>query len=209
MKKISNYFDPSLCEKFRHDIPKLRALIGSKKFEPVGSNYGVGGNTFRAYTGWNEPPSKVYRLWAAKVCARLDVCSLEHQLSTREGFDKWHEELAETLQNDWQKQQGRYLSFAHQYKLIDLFIKWLSSHDLSSQKLAEIFLHKANCALDSQTLSKLNKCLSMALPITKPSMGDIHSKNTYMFCQNLIEKFSAHAGGTRLLFDYFAWRKGG
>ena len=49
----------------------------------------------------------------------------------------------------------------------------------------------------------------MALPIRKPSMGDIHSENTYAFCQTLITNFATHFGGSRLLFDYFAWRRGG
>jgi len=209
MERIDDYFCPIQGAAFAHAVPSLRAKIGIASFEPLGSNYGVAGNTFRAYRGWPERPSAVYRLWAEGVCGELDVELLTRQLETNEGFDVWHRSLASSLQNAWQQKQGGELSFAHQHKLVDLFVKWLSSHNLSSPRLSESLVTRANCALDSQTLSKLNECLSMALPIVSPSMGDIHSKRTYEFCQKLIERFSIHFGGSRLLFDYFAWRSGG
>ena len=209
MERIADYFSSEQGAAFAKALPSLRAQIGADPWVPLGSNYGVGGNTFRAFVGWPEKPGAVYRGWAERTCQRLDVTALVQQLQTSDGFSVWHASLASSLQRAWQRQQGSALSFAHQHKLIDLFVKWLSRHDFSSPKLSESLIVHANCALDSQTLIKLNECLSMALPLTKPSMGDIHSKNTYLFCQGLIEKFSVHHGGSRLLFDYFAWRKGG
>lgn len=209
MKTFADYFCQKQGAAFKKAIPGLRARIGATPFSPIGSNYGISGNTFRAYTGWNKRPSTIYRQWAETTCDKLDIKSLERQLRTSDGFSVWHFSLAKSLQRDWLLAQGKPLSFAHQYKLIDLFVKWLSSHDLSSPKLSEHLIVRANCALDSQTLRKLNECLSMALPITKPSMGNIHSENTYTFCQNLIEQFSVNFGGSRLLFDYYAWRSGG
>ena len=209
MLPIADYFSSEQGAAFARAIPGLRSKIGVIPFKPEGSNYGVGGNTFRAYTGWSKPPSKIYRQWAERICDQLKFGLLEQQLETNDGFIAWHGSLAKSLQNDWQQEQGAALSFAHQHKLIDLFVKWLSTHDLSSLILSESLVLRANCALDSQTLYRLNECLSMALPIAKPSMGDIHSRNTYAFCQTLIEKFAVHFGGSRLLFDYFAWRTGG
>lgn len=209
MKPISTYFSQECGAALTQAIPDLRAQIGVKQFNPLGSTFGVGGNTFRAYAGWDNPPSEVYRRWANDICTQLTPHSLGRRLKTKNGFRAWHEDLAESLQTEWKQNQGRALSFAHQHKLIDLFVKWLSSHDFSSPSLSESFVVNANCALDSQTLGKLNECLSMALPLSKPSMGDVHCKNTYLFCQDLIHEFSSHFGGSRLLFDYFAWRSGG
>ena len=209
MERIADYFSPEHGAAFASAIPSLRAKIGVTPFEPLGSNYGVGGNTFRAYVGWPKKPSTIYRLWAERTCKQLDLQRLAQQLETSEGFKDWHSSLAASLQDHWLHEQDKSLSFAHQHKLIDLFVKWLSSHDLSSPTLSNHLVNQANCALDSQTLGKLNECLSMALPITKPSMGDIHTRNTYEFCQALIENFSVRFGGSRLLFDYFAWRSGG
>lgn len=102
-------------------------------------------------------------------------------MATAEGFHRWHASLAESLQADWTARQGTALSFAHQHKLIDLFIKWLSRYDFDCAQLTDAFMSHANCALDSQTLAKLNDCLSSALPIKRPSMGDIHNEQTYKF----------------------------
>jgi hypothetical protein len=208
MNKLADYFSQELGAAFASAIPSLREEIGIADFERSSSDYGVGGNTFRAFRG-SQQPSKTYRQWAKLTCDELCIESLEKQLTTGEGFNDWRNSLAGSLQHVWRQEQGGELSFAHQHKLVDLFVKWLSAHDLSAPGLSESLVIRANCALDSQTLSKLNECLSMMLPISRPSMGHIHSKNTYVFCQGLIEEFSVQFGGTPLLFDYFAWRSGG
>lgn len=205
MESISHYFSPEHGHLFSQALPKLRKEIGSSIFCPAGSNYGVAGNTFRAFRGWSKSPSKVYSLWAESICAQLDPPSLAGQLGNQEGFDAWHKSLADSLQQHWVKSQSYELSFAHQHKLIDLFVKWLSTHNFDCKPLSASLMSHANCALDSRTLQKLNECLSMALPLSKPWMGNIHSKHTYDFCQNLINRFATHYNGTRLLFDYFAW----
>jgi len=208
MGPISSHFSSAHGVSFAQALPALRKKIGNLPFSPSESDYGVAGNTFRAYKGWSKPPSEVYRLWAKPICAQLDPPSLARQLGSQKGFDVWHKSLADSLQQHWVKTQGGALSFAHQHKLVDLFVKWLSTHNFDCKPLSASFISHANCALDSQTLKKLNECLSMALPLSNPSMGDIHSQHTYAFCQNLIDHFATHHNGTRLLFDYFAWRRG-
>lgn len=203
---IQEFLSEKHGKHFASKLPQLKKKIGVLKFDHVGSSYGVGGNTFRALTLLDEPPSEVYRKWAHDICNQLNVLPLEKQLETQIGFDLWHSELANSLQIYWQSRQQRKLSFAHQHKLIDLFIKWLSAHDLGSQKFSENLVIHANCALDSQSLDTLNECISMMLPIMSPSMGHIHNRATYDFCQILINKFAREYGGTRLLFDYFAWK---
>ncbi|APF87465.1 hypothetical protein BCR16_11985 [Ralstonia solanacearum FJAT-1458] len=213
MQSMYQYFSAEHGSAFNCALPELRQSIASIRFveRERECDHGVAGNTFRAYVGGANPPSVIYRQWAKRVCEQLDpqVQVLAHQLSTAEGFRAWHTSLADSLQAHWVSHQRLQLSFAHQHKLIDLFVKWLSRYDFGCQQLSESFISHANCALDSQTLGKLNECLSMALPLSKPSMGHIHSEKTYAFCQSLIESFSIHYGGTRLLFDYFAWRPGG
>ena len=209
MELLTHYFSVKLGAEFRNALPILRSKIGITPFERVGSTYGVGANTFRALTNLRRKPSTVYRSWASGIFVNLDVQVLERQLETEEGFRVWHTSLANSLQDTWQQEQYASLSFAHQHKLVDLFVKWLSSLDFNCSALSDNLVAHANCALDSQSLGKLNECLSMALPLSKPSMGDVHSSYTYSFCQSLIDRFSTHHGGSRLLFDYFAWRSGG
>jgi hypothetical protein len=40
-------------------------------------------------------------------------------------------------------------------------------------------------------------------------MGHIANEHTYNFCQDLVAEFAASCGGTPLLFDYYAWKRGG
>jgi hypothetical protein len=40
-------------------------------------------------------------------------------------------------------------------------------------------------------------------------MGNIFNQNTYEFCQQIINDFCTQAGGTKLEFDFWAWKKGG
>jgi hypothetical protein len=73
----------------------------------------------------------------------------------------------------------------------------------------EGFINHAICPLDRQILARLNECLSGALPMASPSMGHIANMRTYDFCQELIADFAGSCGGTPLLFDYWAWKRGG
>lgn len=208
MHSLPDYFSPEHGKAFANALPELRRRIGCTSIEQRSDDFGVGGNTFRAYRNWPLPPSSIYREWAESIYNNIDANRLADQVYTAEGFREWHISLAESLQAHWKVKQGEALSFAHQYKLIDLFIKWLSGYNFGIPQLTNAFMLHGNCALDSQTLSKLNECLSFALPLTRPSMGDIHSWRTYDFCQTLIGRFTDHYGGTRLLFDYFAWQPG-
>lgn len=209
MQPIDFYFNASLQRKFTAAIPRLRKQLAATPFPGHDANFGVGGETFRAFRNLPERPSVVYRSWAAKICDKLTPKSLNGQLQSGESFEAWHCSLVDELSARWKSRQGTQLSVAHKYKLLDLLVKWLSAHDFGHSEITRGFEQYWHCALDRQTLTKLNKCLSFALPIRSPSMGDIHAEQTYLFCQELIREFAASCGGTPLLFDYFAWKRGG
>ena len=208
MRTISEHFSRKHQQAFSAALPRLRKLVGTKAFKLHNHQYGAAGNTLRAYRAFLKPPSAVFRSWAAKVSGRLPS-NLERHLATRDAFLHWHASLARQLQHVWRREQMTPLNFAHQFKLVDLFVKWLSEHDFGSTSITEGFIMYANSALDRQVLAKLNECLSGALPIRAPSMGHISNEHTYAFCQDLIAEFAGSCGGTPLLFDYYAWRRGG
>ena len=54
MKRIDDYFCPIQGAAFAHAVPSLRAKIGIAPFEPLGSNYGVAGNTFLNRPGFRR-----------------------------------------------------------------------------------------------------------------------------------------------------------
>ncbi len=211
MMPLKNFYDPKQVAAFTESLPRVRKDLGKIPFAKRAATYGVGANTFRAYRDWQVQPSLVYRKWASSICDSLVPNELEVAIREPEGFVRWHTALGDSLQAHWKSRQGneKQLSFAHTYKFVDLFVKWLSSHDLGHPPLVDALVKHANCALDSQTLQKINECLSFALPISRPSMGDVHSRVTYEYCQGLIGEFASDHGGTRLMFDYFAWHQGG
>jgi hypothetical protein len=209
MRPISHYFSLPLINQFERELPTLRKAIGVKPFRERDDRFGVAGETFRALRGLEVQPSALYRRWAAALCHELDTVNLLENLGSRDAFLTWHSTLVNELSVHWRKHGGGELSFAHKNKLIDLFVKWLSSYDFGSMAVSSGFVAHANCALDRQTLTKLNECLSYALPMPSPSMGHIGCKNAYELCQSIIGEFAEQIGGTRLLFDYFAWRRGG
>jgi hypothetical protein len=207
--RLSDYFDKKLNAEFEDAVPVLRKQLGQRRAGDWGSGYGVAGNTFRALGGYTKAPSPVYQEWAAKQLRGLNGQSVYDRAQSRDTFVKWHSSLVAGLEDHWNKAMQAPLSFAHSRKLVDLFIKWLSHFDFGSIEITDALVSHANCALDRQTLKKLNACLSEALPMSSPSMGDVASESTYRFCQAAITEFAQSAGGTRLLFDCFGWKRGG
>jgi len=205
---MKKFYNNIIGENFSFQINDLKKLSRSEAFDENKSKFGVAGNTFRAFSGYPKKPSLVYREWAKKQTAKiLNTASLGFTSQTE--FDEWHNELFKSLQNHWKRNQNKDLNLAHSYKLVDLYIKWLSKNSKCSKKLCSSILKYGYCALDSQIIYTLNQCLSGALPIKNATMGHIGNQNTYDYCQDLIKNFSEHYNGSRLLFDYYAWKPGG
>lgn len=201
---MNKFFNRTVGEDFRLSVEMNRKEIRQRS--NTDPSYGIAGNTFRAFRGI-KTPSRTYREWAKHTTQ--DALMLESGFESQGEFDKWHKHLAKSLRDHWAKKYGDSASFAHIFKMVDLYVKWLSCRAECPPALAESIVHYGYCALDSQILRALNSALSGALPCSKPSMGDIKNENTYEFCQSLIKEFAEANGGTRLLFDFYAWSPGG
>lgn len=211
MQNLSDFFNLARVRDFKMAVPKLKKQIGKEMWSSKDTQFGIGGNTFRAFTGFDNKPSELYRTWAKKQCKAIDLDSesLAMAVDSKESFEEWHASLCKSLQKHWKRQENRELNIAHKHKVIDLYIKWLSQFDFGSSIISNGLITYSHCAIDSQILLTLNDCLSGALPIGKPSMGHVQYETTYQFCQKLVSGFSSHCGGTSLLFDYYAWKPGG
>jgi len=207
---IQSVIENSHSKKYQKALLKIKSeKIGKLDWDLREEDCGIAGNTFRAYTGWENSPSETYRNWAEKQNEEILKLSPK-SISSQEDFDTWHQKLAESLQRHWQKaEDGNRLSVAHKYKLIDLYIKWLTRYKHPEPELNAMLIQFGHCALDRQTLAKINEHLDGLLPIAKPSMGCIATENAYAFCQAIIRDYCNAAGGTPLLFDYYAWQRGG
>lgn len=208
MMIMQQYYDDAAGKSFRARIPELKARIRTEPFDERTSTFGVAGNTFRAYRGFRIRPSIVFKGWARSVTRDI-ISSKKIALADQRSFDIWHEELYNGLGELWYKQQGKSLSLAHTYKLIDLYLKWMLLNESCPSFLADAIYKYGYCALDSQILIRMNECMSKALPIKNPTMGSIINQNTYDFCQGIIKDFTQMYRGTRILFDLYAWKSGG
>ncbi len=204
------YIDKSQARIFSKALVGIRKNIGSSSLASISNEkqYGVAGNTFRAFRGYNLAPSVVFRNWAKERTEKI----INHDSKTKlnqKSFITWHNDLVNSLGSYWLESQGDALSFSHNRKLIDLYVKWLSQFQFQHYTFHLDLNRFSYCALDSQTLSKINKCYSECLPINKASMGDIYNKNTYDFMQKIVHDFCLSCSATPLEFDYWAWKKGG
>lgn len=209
MPEILKHINKDLLREFKKSIPEIKkSQVAQRPWPPQSKAYGVGGNTFRAYSGLTGKPSHHFREWAESQIENLAAIEAE-KISTQEKFDKWHQALADSLQKLWRKREcGKDLSVSHKYKLVDLFVKWLAEHKLPNEDVVKHLINFGHCALDRQTLEKINQHLGGAIPMSNPSMGLIATEATYEFCQNIIKEYCLAAGGTSLLFDFFAWKSG-
>ncbi len=206
MISLERYLNREKGKGFQSKLKYFSNYRKSKSFETGVITYGVGGNTFRAFVGFDKQPSIIYRTWAERKFNELTTGILELKIEDQAAFDVWHKKLFNSLSAHWYSEQGREISLAHSYKLLDLFLKWVYQHKSCPEDLANSIEQFGHCALDSQVLKELNICFSFALPINNPTMGDIINQNTYDFCQNLIEYFTHEFGGTKLAFDFYAWK---
>ena len=210
--RIDKYFDAKALREFEKQLPNLRSCLGIRKIDAdLESGYGVAGNTFRAFVGYRLRPSQVYRDWAKSQCEFIfnNADYLLNKIRSRESFLAWHKNLVNSLEEHWLDSMGKGIIFSHSRKLVDLFVKWLCHFNFGFSEITDLLVANSNCPLDSQSLAVLNRCLSGILPISKPSMGDVKNELSYEFCQDLIAQFSESVGGSRLLFDFFAWKYGG
>lgn len=206
MKQYINRVQVTL---FSTSLQETRKIFGSRNVRDMKPNYGISGNTFRAYSNWKMKPSSIYQQWARLNTTMIIKSPPKNSVSDSKKYQTWHSNLYNTLNEYWLKNQGEYLSLAHCYKLIDLYIKWISQFNFGDTEFINGITKYASCALDSQTIQRINRCYDYCLPINAPKMGDIINKNTYDFCQKIICDFCGEASATNLEFDFWAWENGG
>ena len=209
--KIRQFIDQSQVTEFRSQLASIREGFGARTIDAMKADptYGVAGNTLRAMRGGRNTPSAAYQAWAKKLTDSIVESQPIAETSNRHKFEAWHEQQCEALGKSWKRSRRHAISYAHTRKLVDLYVKWLMQFKFSNQAFHRQLNRHAFCALDRQSIEKINKCYGHCMPIKNPSMGHVHNANTYRFCQTLIEEFCREAGGTRLEFDHWAWRLGG
>jgi hypothetical protein len=149
---------------------------------------------------------------------------LQASLGTREGFERWHADLAAALVAHWHVSVSENnerlrrlegddfipanpdLSIAHRYKMVDLFVRYLRVKASAHPDLARCCYEFGHMPLDRKSLAVISAAFSGVLVGAGDtfSMGDIVSEQMYRTCQRLARAICHEAGCTPLLLDVFA-----
>lgn len=177
----------------------------TEKLDFKTTKWGIEGNTFRAYVKFKNKPSLIYREWAKKTVKDANKFS---GIKTYDDFLKVHKYLNGSLGKYWEQNQGKSLTLSQRNKIIDLFIKFLSTSEIEGfQNVNKILLEFGHIPLDKFSLLAVRDCFYGIVISSNPSMGDITETDTYGFIQNQIRELMLAAKLPNLFFDYYAWNK--
>lgn len=223
---LHSYLAPNILDAYRASQPSALAWWRNPHHET--SNMGLDHTTGRALsTGerGRRGPIAIYEAWAAVQLARVTSDEeLQASLATREGFERWHADLAASLVAHWrvsvtennvrlQRIEGDDfipvnpdLSVAHRYKMVDLFVRYLRVKANTHPQLARGCYEFGHIPLDRKSLAVISAAFGGLLVGAGDtfSMGDIVSEQMYRTCQRLASAICHEAGGTPLLLDVFA-----
>jgi hypothetical protein len=167
-------------------------------------DFGVGGNTFRAFRGIDRP-SALYRDWARKTVGSTRFKVRAQAAVTLAEFESLHQSLCRSIVKYFRKQTGRRLSLAHTSKLVDLFVKRASRLDFGTPRANLNLIANGHVPIDSLVLKMVDTLFSGALCTDGRAMGHIKTQESYRFFQNLIGALMNKVEAPPLYFDFYAW----
>jgi hypothetical protein len=193
-------------------LPQARAGFANGDAEKT--EFGVEASTMRAISNGSRGangPLQSFNTWAGRMVYNIRKAAACDYPRHQAGFESLHLELSMSLQAHWRLQSpDKPLSLAHCYKMVDLFVRWMSLKGWQPVKehgpaLRDALLSYGHIPLDRKSLHILSETfggIGLAGPF---SMGDVHTQAAYDFYQSLARGIVEEAGGSPLLFDAFCW----
>ena len=168
--------------------------------------FGLGSNTLRAYRGFKQKPSEVYRNWAKKMVHDDEFIKRISAIQTYNDFLDIHDAIRDDLNSCWKQKQGIGLEIPYLNKMIDLFFKYLSKVSADgTDKFSVNIVYYGHTPLDKFSLMAIKDLFYGIVLSKKPSMGDVGDMQTYSFLQDQIRVLMNDANLPCLYFDYYAW----
>lgn len=171
--------------------------------QAVQSNWGIAGNTFRAFQGFGVSPSQVYREWAHK--RGLSIIRNSPRRYSQESFEILHGKLARSLDRFWTQKANRALTISEKFKIVDLFVKVVARSNEVCQSVRRFLLQYGHIPLDKYSLLLVRQMFYGIVVCPKPRMGHIEDGRTYQFIQSQIYRLTSRAKVPNLYFDFMAW----
>lgn len=178
----------------------------SQHIDNVGGNFGIDGNTFRAYRNYPIFPSLVYKNWIDENDILKNYAERFNLLNSLSSFKSIHSELCADLTEYWIKCQKEGLTISQKFKIIDLFVKFNSRIKVNGyDQLNNNLCKYGNIPLDSYSLRAISLNFYGIVISQRPGMGDIKDELTYNFLQDQINELMIDLQLPNLYFDYYAW----
>jgi len=201
-------YKPSAVRKLRSINREAKEYFNARKrldFENENTNWGIAGDTFRSYVNFNNRPSLIYRKWAKKTVSGKDFLKRLNDIKNYQDFLKVHKSIQKSLDRFWKQKQGKSLTLAQRNKIIDLFIKFLSTAEIEGFiGLNNTLLQFGHIPLDKFSLLAVKDCFYGMVLCPSPRMGNIDEIETYYFIQNQIRELMIKAKLPNLFFDFYA-----
>lgn len=167
--------------------------------------HSVGSNTFRAFRKTQEPPSVVFRAWAAEELESETFMAELNNLSSTNDFDEWIRRLCSRFNSAWHAAMGVQIPYGPRRKLPNLLMKefalWTGLDDARRATLVR-WLH---VPLDKYTLLAMRNCVTDVSIPKSATMRFVTSQAMYDRLQSVIREFAAKAEVPAIYFDNLAW----
>jgi len=180
----------------------------STNFDENHPTFGIEGNTFRAFRNYSLSPSKTYRNWIKENKIIENFKNDINSIDSLSSFKSFHQKLSNNFSEYWFKKQKQELTIAQNFKLIDLFVKYMSRVKINGYKsINKNLCNFGNIPLDKFSFAAIKTNFYGIIISKNPSMGDICDIETYDFIQDQINYLMIDLKLPNLFFDYYAWNK--
>ena len=179
---------------------QLRVNVASPK------SIGASGSMFRVFKGI-EKPSSIYKNWGFSKIKSKNFIGTVLSIKSQKDFNIFHKKLGASLERYWLNNTFSKLTFAHKYKLVNLFIKRACELNLGNDKINEKLILFGHVPLDSLVLKTIDEMYSGIFLLAGRSMGQVN-ETAYNFYQTIIYELMSEINSVPLYFEYYAWNIG-
>lgn len=186
--------------------PTLTVWFSDTKPSLVQLLYGaIGKNTFRAFSGMPQPPSRIIREWEFFYFSRPTTLDTILGIQSQKEYDAWHARFCRSFARYWQSAMGEPIGFGPSTKLpnliMKLFVLWNGLGKAERKRLIK-YLH---VPLDRYSLVAIRNCLPEANIPSNATMGFITDKDGYWCIQNELRRIARKARVAPIHYDVLAW----
>jgi hypothetical protein len=165
----------------------------------------VASNTFRAFANLAEPPSVIFREWAASTLTAERLATLG-RIKRPDEFDAFHTYLVADLADYWHRRGKKPIAFGPRMKLINLLLKALVRWEGFTEDQRANIIPLLHVPLDRYSISAVRRFAEVGVAIPETAtMSFVKTRDIYDKVQQLMREVAAEAGVAPICVDMLAW----